>query len=118
MAASNNGSTGHQQRNALRYNKIYMGSDSRCHLQQIVTTIVPAGAQIISVAVRAGATGEAVPTTGTAITVLVGGTAVSAAVNRSGNYDAVGDSYTQAALFYTDAGRDNGAIGVTYYRST
>jgi hypothetical protein len=77
------------------------------------TTIIPAGAQIISVAVRAGATGEAVPTTGTAITVLVGGVAVSAAVNRSGNYDAVGDSYTQAALFYTDASRDNGAIGVT-----
>ena len=74
--------------------------------------IVPAGAQIISVGVRAGATGEAVPTTGTAITVLVGGTAVSAVVNRSGNYDAVGDSYTQAALFYTDAGRDNGAIGI------
>lgn len=76
------------------------------------TTIIPAGAQIISVAVRAGATGEAVPSTGTAITVLVGGVAVSASVTRVSNYDAVGDSYTQAALFYTDAGRDNGAIGV------
>ena len=76
------------------------------------TVIVPAGAQILSIGVRAGATGEAVPSTGTNITVLVGGTAVSAAVVRADSYHAVGDSYTQAALFYTDAGRDNGAIGV------
>lgn len=76
------------------------------------TVMVPSGAQVIHVAVRAGATGEAVPSTGTNITVLVGGTAVSAAVVRADSYHAVGDSYNQAALFYTDAGLDNGAIGV------
>mgnify|MGYP001403369871 CR=1 FL=1 len=75
--------------------------------------MVPSGAQILSVGVRAGATGEAVPGTGTSITVKVGGVAVSAAIDRNSNYDAVGDSYTAAAIFYTDAGLDNGAIGVT-----
>ena len=76
------------------------------------TIMVPSGAQIISVAVRAGATGEAVPGTGTNITVLVGGTAISAAVVRADSYHAVGDSYCTAPIFYTDAGLDNGAIGV------
>ena len=76
------------------------------------TVMIPSGAQILSVGVRAGATGETVPSTGTNLTVLVGGVAVSAAVVRADSYHAVGDSYLTAPIFYTDAGLDNGAIGV------
>lgn len=70
--------------------------------------IVPAGAQVISVALKGGAS---VPTTGTSAQVAVGGVAVSTAIALA-NYDAIGEQYTEAAALFTDATSDNGAIGL------
>lgn len=71
--------------------------------------IIPAGAQVLSVGLRAGATA---PGSGTSIQVLVGGVARSTVVNRSSNFDAVGENYTEVAALHTDATSDNGALAI------